>query len=88
MSDPRRFAKQPLDYDELITKLTKKGLVIDDDAFAKQQLKRISYYRFVGYGLPFERYSNEGRRIGAYCPDTHFNQIINLYDNDVILRHH
>lgn len=88
MSEPRRFSKQPLDYEDLIAKLTQKGLVIDDCALAKQQLKRISYYRFVGYGLPFERYSNEGRRIGAYWPDTHFNQILNLYDNDVILRHH
>ncbi len=88
MSESRVFSKQPLDYEGLIAKLIGKGLVIDDQSVAKQQLKRIGYYRFVGYGLPFELYSNGGQRVGSYDPDTSFNQILDLYNNDVILRQH
>ncbi|RAJ97092.1 Abi family protein [Aliidiomarina maris] len=88
MPESRVFSKQPLDYEALVAKLELRGLIINDHNAALMQLQRISYYRFVGYGLPFECYSSDGVRLGAYLAGTRFEHILKLYNDDVLLRHH
>lgn len=82
----REFQKIPFDYPDLIGKLRRKGLTIGDSEYAAEQLKRIGYYRFVGYGLPFEEYNSRGQRTGVYASSANFQQIIALYDHDLRLR--
>jgi abortive infection bacteriophage resistance protein len=86
MPDPRSFCKRPLEYSELIEKLLSKGLTLDDPTRIKQHLKNIGYYRLVGYGLPFEQYSDTNKRLGIYNGGTEFDQLLNAYSVDRKLR--
>ncbi len=42
-------------YDEIISKVRSRKILIDDELFCKQGLARIGYYRLSAYFLPFKR---------------------------------
>lgn len=86
MPENRIFLKKPLPYQELIEKLSARGLIVDDPGAAIIHLKNISYYRLIGYGLPFEERNDRGERRHRYQPDTTFNQLINAYVVDRKIR--
>ncbi len=74
--------KPAISIDKQIQLLESRDLIIDDRVYAKEVLKRISYYRFTGYLLPF-RTSQSTYHIG-----TRFETIVNLYNFDSELRVH
>ena len=61
--------------------LKKRNLVIEDEDFALDVLKRVNYYRFTGYLLPFKRPDN------SYVDGTTFAQVYDIYEFDRRLRH-
>lgn len=52
------FNKPPLDLDQLIELLKKRGLSIDNIEIAKYYLQFIGYYRLSAYFLSFQDSSN------------------------------
>jgi abortive infection bacteriophage resistance protein len=75
--------KKPfLNYDEQLKKLRDKGLIISDEAHAKDILTQVGYFSLInGYKLPFKDTST-----GQYKKDTTFEDIENLYNFDEALR--
>lgn len=68
-------------YDQLIDKMTEKGLEITDRSFVIEQLKLYSYFALViGYKGPFKR------KDGMYKPYTSFEDIFYLFQFDDSLR--
>ena len=69
------YGKQPINIDEQLALLQNRGLVIEDVATAKLQLRNISYFRIASY----LRYMEEDHEHHLYKPGSTFNQAINLY---------
>jgi len=76
----KTFTKTHLSYDEQITLLESRGLVIADKALVRRKLKHISYYRLSAYFLPFQSQKD------VFNPDTRFEEILRLYYFDKALR--
>lgn len=74
--------KPAISIDKQIQLLESRDLIVDDRVYAKEVLKRISYYRFTGYLLPFRT------RQSTYHIGTRFETIVNLYTFDSELRVH
>jgi len=72
--------KQPATYKQQIEKLREHGCEVTDEAFCKEALSRISYYRLSAYFLPFRTSQ------GKYKPNTKFEKVYNLYEFDRKLR--
>jgi len=76
----KNFSKTHLDYDEQITLLESRGLIILDKELARKKLEHISYYRLSAYCLPFQREKD------IFNHDTRFEEILRLYYFDKALR--
>ena len=74
------FTKTHLSYDDQITLLMSRGLVISDKDLARKKLEHISYYRLSAYFLPFQSQKD------VFNPDTRFEEILDLYYFDKALR--
>lgn len=74
-----RFNKNPTTLEEQINILKGRGMVIVDEAKASDTLIQINYYRFCGYGLFFENFSNQGDRLDSFKQKTTFDQVYQLY---------
>ena len=72
--------KKPTTYEEQIKKLKDLGFIIADEAFCKDVLSRISYYRLSAYFLVFKQPD------GTYTPGVDFRTIFNLHEFDRKLR--
>lgn len=66
-------------FDEQLSKLEDRGLIIHDKAFAIGKLQNLNYYRLRGYWLTFERN-------GKFVEGTTFNDIWEVYQLDHELR--
>lgn len=49
-----KYNKQPISIIEQISQLKSRGLIIDNEDFAKKTLSIISYFRFANYLRPYE----------------------------------
>ena len=76
------YSKQALSVEDQILLLKKRGVLVEDAAFAKQVLETVSYYRFSAYLYPFRK--NDGT--DCYVPGTSFNQCWQYYRFDRKLR--
>lgn len=76
------YDKQPINVDEQVALLQNRGLVIEDIATAKLQLRNISYFRIASY----LRYMEEDRQFHHYKLGSTFEQAIDLYLFDKELR--
>lgn len=76
------YDKQPINIDEQLALLQNRGLVIEDIATAKLQLRNISYFRIASY----LRYMEEDRQFHHYKLGSTFEQAIDLYLFDKELR--
>ncbi len=74
------FSKKHLSYDEQITLLQSRGLLISDKEYAKTKLEHISYYRLSAYYLPFQKEKD------VFVQGTKFEDILDLYYFDKELR--
>ena len=72
--------KQPATYEQQLEKLRERGCEVTDEAFCKDALSRISYYRLSAYFLPFRTSQ------GKYKAGTGFVKVYNLYEFDRKLR--
>ena len=64
------YDKQPINVDEQVALLQNRGLVIEDIATAKLQLRNISYFRIASY----LRYMEEDRQFHHYKLGSTFEQ--------------
>ena len=76
------YDKQPINIDEQLALLQNRGLMIEDVATAKLQLRNISYFRIASY----LRYMEQDRQHHLYKSGSTFEQAINLYLFDKELR--
>ena len=76
------YDKQPINIDEQLALLQNRGLMIEDVATAKLQLRNISYFRIASY----LRYIEQDRQHHLYKSGNTFEQAINLYLFDKELR--
>lgn len=74
------YAKPALTFEQQMTLLQQRGVIIDDRAKAITTLGRISYYRLSAYFYPF-RDGDE-----AFRPGTRFDSAVELYEFDRRLR--
>ncbi len=72
--------KLPTTYDRQIEILRSRGIAIDDEAFCKQVLADVNYYRMTAYFLPFKQAD------GNYIADTSFHRVYQIYEFDRKLR--
>ena len=77
-----RFNKPPKTFDEQVTLLESRGMVIEDLSRAKRYLSHLNYYRLAAYWLPFE----ETHSPHCFKPDTQFNTVLEHYIFDRELR--
>lgn len=82
----KAYGKPPLPLAEQVAKLQSRGMVIDDVAFAERYLGAVNYYRFVGYGLPFEEWGSARERLDRYRNGTRFEDVVALCSFDSELR--
>lgn len=75
-----QYAKPALTFDEQVTLLAARGLIIEDRAAAAEILSRISYYRLSAYWHPYKRADD------SLKPDASFAAVVQLYEFDRHLR--
>lgn len=80
-----KYQKPSLTVHEQIAIMRSRGLIINDEIFAKQHLMFVGYFRLAGYALPFQLNHNED---GAhtFLPNILFEDVIDLYTFDRDLR--
>ncbi len=69
-------------YGEQVKLLTRRGMVIADQALAAERLQRLNYYRLRGYWMSFE----DDMADHAFVTGTTFEQVLELYEFDRRLR--
>jgi len=74
------FNKKPTTYDEQISLLKTRGLLIPDQERAIRYLKQISYYRLSAYFLTYQQIKDQ------FNKGVEFNQILDTYRFDRELR--
>jgi abortive infection bacteriophage resistance protein len=72
--------KQPKTYEQQVKILKDRGLIINDEQYAKKVLERINYYRLTAYCLSFKK---DDKYHGGYS----FEDILNIYEFDKKLRY-
>ena len=74
--------KPPLTLDELIERLSERGLVIPEPERTARCLRHIGYYRFSPYNIPFQH----GHSDHLFREGTEFDDVLDLYVFDRALR--
>jgi abortive infection bacteriophage resistance protein len=72
--------KNQTSYEQQIEKLRSRGCIVQDEAFAKEILSNINYYRLTAYFLPFKQPDD------TYKPGTDFNTVYEIYEFDRKMR--
>ena len=72
--------KKHLSIDGQIAKLASRGLIIEDEDYARDVLDRISYYRLTGYLHDFRKPGSD-----SYADGLSFNTIVSIYEFDTRL---
>ena len=78
-----KYNKLPISITNQVTKLKERGLELNDDAFAKKVLSRISYYRLRAYTFPFQDNNDPDH---PFIQKIDFETIVSLYNFDSKLR--
>ena len=76
----KAYNKLPLSFQDQISLLKSRGLIIDDEIKAISFLKEISYYRMSAYFIPYQTEKD------IFEKGTTFDQIIKTYSFDRELR--
>lgn len=72
--------KRPTTFEEQITILKSRGLIIDDEDKAKRVLERVNYYRLSAYSLSL-------KRDDKFHPGVTFEHVVALYEFDQRFRY-
>ncbi|MFK4299067.1 abortive infection bacteriophage resistance protein [Arthrobacter sp. GAS37] len=76
------YNKPPMTLDELVGRLSERGLRIPDASRAARYLRHIGYYRLSPYTIPFQ----QGRPDHLFREETAFDDVLDLYVFDRALR--
>lgn len=76
------YTKQAISFEDQLSMLRERGLIIEDDAKALQQLHSISYFRLASYLKPMECDS----LLHLFRDNSHFEDAIKIYEFDKRLR--
>lgn len=76
----KNYNKTPLSFQDQVSLLKKRDLVVDNEPKAIDYLQEISYYRLSAYFLPYQKTKDK------FNPNTNFKQIIETYSFDRELR--
>ncbi len=76
----KNYNKTPLSFQDQISLLKQRDLVVDNEPKAIDYLQEISYYRLSAYFLPYQKTKDK------FNPNTNFKQIIETYSFDRELR--
>lgn len=76
------YKKSPKSVKEQAKILEARGLNLGDKAIVEHYLAHLNYYRLAGYWLPYE----QDHDTHTFKPNTHFDDILNLYTFDRELR--
>jgi len=76
------FIKPPTTHKQQVELLRERGMAFDNSTTAELYLQHLNYYRLSAYWLPFEADHSTHR----FWPNTHFDQVLNLYVFDRELR--
>jgi abortive infection bacteriophage resistance protein len=80
-----KYQKLSTSIQEQIAIMRNRGLIVANEDYAKQYLEFIGYFRLAGYALPFQlNYNADGAHV--FLPNTHFEDIVDLYVFDRKLR--
>lgn len=80
-----QYNSPPTTIPDQINILASRNMEIPDNTVAEDFLSKVSYYRFAGYALHFEEFTNR-QRTHRYKLNTTFNMVTDLYDFDDRLR--
>lgn len=81
-----KYTKPALKFDEQITLLKSRGLVIEDEQRAIRHLSNVSYYRMSAYMLPFKKMDDDGNVLDQFKEGTTWDNVYDLYKFDRKLR--
>ncbi|PSJ06533.1 Abi family protein [Cyanobium usitatum] len=82
-----RYSKPPLNIPDQLKQLRDRGLLVGSDDLALNALELIGYYRLSAYWLFFEEPPALGEtRSHRFKPGSSFEQVIELYDRDRLIR--
>lgn len=91
MEQPAKTIKPFLEYDQLVEKLTARGMILRDPLRAQRKLTQIGYYRLSGYWHPALKYKyvdqNGIIKLEDFQAGTTFDSVINFYVFDKKVRH-
>ena len=73
-----------LSAEEQISRLRQRGMVIDDEAYARRCLSNVSYSRLKGYWIPSE--DRASGKASKFSSDSRFEDVFDLYIFDRTLR--
>lgn len=76
------YTKQPIDFPGQVEMLKERGLIIEDEQYALECLRIISYFRLANYLRPMEY----EKVVHRFKPDSRFENAISLYYFDKKLR--
>lgn len=76
------YGKPPLPLDELVDRLSNRGLDIPDPGRSERHLRHIGYYRLSPYTIPFQ----QGEPDHLFREGTTFDDVLDLYVFDRALR--
>ena len=80
-----KFSKPPLNVDDQVGLLQRRGMLVNDVAYARHTLLHVNYYRLRAYWLPFEiEAGSDGEHL--FCPGTRFEDVIDSYTFDQRLK--
>lgn len=80
--DMRQYDKQPISIEEQIAQLKYRGLIIDNEVYAKRILSIISYFRLAGYLRPME----SDKKLHIFKEGKLFSNAVDIYYFDKDLR--
>jgi abortive infection bacteriophage resistance protein len=76
------YTKPAITVDDQIVLLKNRGLIINNEQFAKDSLLKISYYRLAGYWWPLQ----SDKVNHTFKPNSKFETVIKIYEFDSELR--
>ncbi len=86
MSNIKKSYDKPfLTFEQLIELLKSRGMVIDDEKQAINELSTIGYYRLSAYSYPFRKIENN-LRLDDFESGTNWQKVIDMYHFDKELR--
>ncbi len=78
----QNYNKPPLGLDELVDRLSERGLIVPEPERAARYLRHIGYYRLSPYTIPFQ----QGQPDHVFRNGTTFDDVLDLYVFDRALR--